>query len=152
MYIHVCIYIYIYTHTHDNIELARRGGRRLRSISDHTQHDLSLGHDRCDVHVDVHDTCDRNMISLSRTRTCSQSHKVCDVWSGGTKRAASVYMPLLLLQSSVGNFTTSDGTKPVRRSLRRRRSCSFTEVARLVPSGVINNIYIYIEREREIDR
>ena len=44
-------------------------------------------------------------------------------------------MPLLRLQSSEGKFTTSREIEPVRRSFRRHGSCTFTEVARLVPSG-----------------
>ena len=44
-------------------------------------------------------------------------------------------MPLLRLQSSERKFTMSREIEPVRRSFRRRRSCTFTEVARWVPSG-----------------
>ena len=58
--------------------------------------------------------------------------------SGGTKRATFVNAPLLRLQSSEGKFTMSHEIEPVRRSLRRSRSCTFMEVARLVPSGLNN--------------
>ena len=57
--------------------------------------------------------------------------------SGGTKLDTSVSVPLLRLQSSEGKFTTSLEIEPVRRSLCRRRSCTFTDAARLVPSGRI---------------
>ena len=55
--------------------------------------------------------------------------------SGGTKHATLANMPLLHLQSSEGEFTTSREIEPIRRVFCRRRSCTFTEVARLVPSG-----------------
>ena len=51
---------------------------------------------------------------------------------GGTKRATSVNMPLLRLQSSEGKFAMSREIEPVRRSFCRRGSGTFTEVARLV--------------------
>ena len=54
--------------------------------------------------------------------------------SGGTKRATSVNMPLLRLQSSE-KFTMSREIEPAHGSFRRHGSCTFTEVARLVPSG-----------------
>ena len=53
--------------------------------------------------------------------------------SGGTERATSANMPLLLLQSSEGRFTRSCETEPVRRSFCRHGSCTFTGVACLVP-------------------
>ena len=56
-------------------------------------------------------------------------------WSGGTKRATSVNIPLLRLQSSEGKFTMSCEIEPVCRSFCRHGSCTFTQVARLVPSG-----------------
>ena len=59
--------------------------------------------------------------------------------SGGTKRATSAKMPLLCLQSSEGKFTTSREIEPVRRSFCRHGSCTFTAVARLVPSGAEND-------------
>ena len=52
-------------------------------------------------------------------------------------------MPPLRLQSSEGKFTTSREIEPVRMSFRRRRSCTFTEVARLVPSGY-SHVYMYV--------
>ena len=52
-----------------------------------------------------------------------------------TKRATSFNMSLLRMQSSEGKFTMSREIEPVRRSFCRRGSCTFTEVARLVPSG-----------------
>ena len=56
--------------------------------------------------------------------------------SGDTKRATSANLPLLRLQSSERKFIImSRETEPVRRSFRRHGSCTFTEVARLVPSG-----------------
>ena len=55
--------------------------------------------------------------------------------SGGTKRATSANVPLLGLQSSEGRFPTPREIEPGRRSFCRRGSCTFTEVARLVPSG-----------------
>ena len=55
--------------------------------------------------------------------------------SGGTKRATFVNMPLLRLQSSEGKFTMCREIEPVRRPICRHGSCTFTEVARLVPSG-----------------
>ena len=54
---------------------------------------------------------------------------------GGTERATSVNTPLLQLQSSEGKFKMSREIEPVRRSFCRHGSCTFTEVARLVPSG-----------------
>ena len=53
---------------------------------------------------------------------------------GGTKCATSANMSLLRLQRSEGKFTMSCEIEPVRRSFCRRRSCTFTEVARFVPS------------------
>ena len=55
--------------------------------------------------------------------------------SGGTKRATSVNMPLLRLQSSEWKFIMSREIEPVRRSFCRHGSCTFTGVALLVPSG-----------------
>ena len=54
--------------------------------------------------------------------------------SGRTKRATTVDIPLPRLQSSEGKYTTSREIETVHRSFRRRRSCTVTEVARLVPS------------------
>ena len=59
--------------------------------------------------------------------------------SGGTKRATSVNASLLRPQSSEGKCTTSRGIEPERRSFRGHGSCTFTEVARLVPSGYSSN-------------
>ena len=72
-------------------------------------------------------------------------HLPCQVaqYSGGTERATSVNTSLLRLQSSEGKFTTSREIEPVRRSFRRRRSCTFTEAARLVPSGVFIWGFVY---------
>ena len=47
--------------------------------------------------------------------------------SGGTKRATSISMALLCLQSSEGKFTMSREIEPAGRSFRRRRSCPFAE-------------------------
>ena len=55
--------------------------------------------------------------------------------SGGTKRATSINTPLLRLQSSEGKLTMPREIEPVRRSFHGRRSCAFTEVARLALSG-----------------
>ena len=55
--------------------------------------------------------------------------------AGGAKRATSLNMPLLWLQSSEGKFGMSVEIEPVRRSFCRRRSCTFAEVARLVRSA-----------------
>ena len=55
--------------------------------------------------------------------------------SGGTKCATSGNTPLLRPQSSGGKFTTSLEIEPVCRSFCRHGSRTFTEVARLVPSG-----------------
>ena len=44
-------------------------------------------------------------------------------------------MSLLRLQSSEGKLTTSREIQPIRRSVCVHGSCTFTEVARLVPSG-----------------
>ena len=49
----------------------------------------------------------------------------CCFNSGGTKRATSANM----------KFTMKREIEPVRRSFRRRRRCTLTAVARLVPSG-----------------
>ena len=68
---------------------------------------------------------------------CGVPRHVTSAWlylSGFTKGATSVNMPPLLLRSSEGKFTESRETDPVRRSFCRRRSCTFTEVARLVHS------------------
>ena len=46
-----------------------------------------------------------------------------------------LHMPLLRLQSSEDEFTMSGEIEPVCEALRRRRRCTFTEVAHLVPSG-----------------
>ena len=61
-------------------------------------------------------------------------------WSCGLFQAAQnvrlpLNIPLLRLQSSEGKFTMSREIEPVRRSFRRHGSCTFTEVAHLVPSG-----------------
>ena len=64
-----------------------------------------------------------------------QLHKHRRGQSGGTKRATSMNRPLLRLQSSEGEFTMSRKIEPVRRSFCRHGSCTFTELARLVPSG-----------------
>ena len=52
-------------------------------------------------------------------------HETCDIGE---------HMQLLRLQSSEGKFTMSREIEPGRRSFRRHRSCTFTEVARSVPS------------------
>ena len=52
--------------------------------------------------------------------------------------ATSMKVPLLCLQSSEGTFTMSRENKSVRRSFCRHRSCTLTEVARLVPPGNIS--------------
>ena len=60
------------------------------------------------------------------------------IYTGFVRRRQTCYLPNVLrlrLQSSEWKFTTSREIEPVRRSFRRRRSCTFTEVARLVPSG-----------------
>ena len=49
----------------------------------------------------------------------------------------SVNMPLPRLQSSEGKFNMSHEIESVRRSFRRHGSCTFTEVARLLPSGLL---------------
>ena len=52
--------------------------------------------------------------------------------SGGTKRATSAYMPLPTsapAELGGGKFTMSREVEPVRRSFRRRRSCTLKEVA-----------------------
>ena len=59
------------------------------------------------------------------------------VLSGGTECATSANEPLLRLQSSEGKFTTSREVELVRRSFRRHGSCTFSEVALLVPSGPV---------------
>ena len=60
--------------------------------------------------------------------------------SGGPRRAASVNVPLLRLQSSEGKFASSREIGPVRRrSYCRHGSCTFTEVARLVHSGLVSS-------------
>ena len=61
--------------------------------------------------------------------------------SGGTKRATSVHVPLLCLQSSEGKSTMPREIEPVRRSFCRHGSCTFTEVARLVPSGRLKDLH-----------
>ena len=53
----------------------------------------------------------------------------------GTERATSVKLQLLRLQSSEGKFTTPREIEPARRSLYRRGSRTFAEVARLAPYG-----------------
>ena len=65
-------------------------------------------------------------------------------------------MPPLRLQSSKGKLTMSCEIEPVRRPFCRQGSCTFTEVARLAPSGVLDkgfplksgsSVDVYIERE-----
>ena len=80
------------------------------------------------------------MQDLERPRARGQS-LFLESMSGSTRRATSANMPLLRLQSSEGKFTTSREIEPVRRSFRRRRSCTLTEVARLVPSGYVRPIH-----------
>ena len=56
-------------------------------------------------------------------------------YSGATKCAISVTVPVVCLQSSEGRLTTYRKGKPIQGSLRRRRSCTFIDVAHLAPSG-----------------
>ena len=57
--------------------------------------------------------------------------------SGGTKRGTSVNMPLLRLRSSDSKLQVQCLANRARtRVLLQAQSCTFTEVARLVPSGI----------------
>ena len=68
--------------------------------------------------------------------TVETSLPPASAFSGGTKRATSENMPLLRLQSSEGKFTMPREIEPIRRPFCKHRSCTFKEVARLVPSGL----------------
>ena len=58
-----------------------------------------------------------------------------ETWRQTIQAAPNVNMPLLRLQSSEGKFAISREIEPARRSFCRRGGRTFTEVARLVPSG-----------------
>ena len=58
----------------------------------------------------------------------------------GFRRATSVNVQLLRLRSSKGKFIMFREIEPVRRSFRRRRSCTFTEVALWLPWGGLSSL------------
>ena len=62
--------------------------------------------------------------------------------SGGAKRATSVNVTPLHLQSSERKFKMTRELEPVRRSFCRHGSCTFTEVARLVHSGISESRFL----------
>ena len=75
----------------------------------------------------------RVRVDFSRTRTVLSKQKVlANRFPGSTKRAISVNMQVLRLQSSEGKFTMFREIEPVRRSFCRDGSGTFQEVARLV--------------------
>ena len=139
MYIHIYIYIYIhvYVHTHHITSGANRCVYVYIYIYIHT-------YIHTHIHIYIHTyryTYNYIYIYIYTCISCI---------SGGAKCATFVNMPVLHPQSSEGKFATSREIEPVRRSLRRRGSRTFTEVARLVPSGLVRSALIISSRNISI--
>ena len=145
VYVCMCVYIYIYTHTHTCIHIhliptsAPPFSRSTRSLEPNFQA----------IKVNAISLLTLSLLTLLGSNSPGSSpmdmripHLRIKIMleSNPLKptilvRRLAVNMPLLRLQSSEENFTMSCDIEPVRRSFCRHGSCTFTEVARLVPSG-----------------